>query len=128
MFGNHESEKEQAFDRRKCSVERRRAAYQGTAAEIIRVQARSQPHDVPIVFYVVRREAERDPESCLRIESGFAGSPERPRWVFFAVVLENAGCPITRDQLEALNKLPIGREGSGRMNEFLTEKQRTYIQ
>ena len=59
---------------------------------------------------------------------GFGGGPERPRWVFFAVLFENEGCPFTLEQLTALNELPTGREGFGRMNEVLSEEQSALVQ
>ena len=59
---------------------------------------------------------------------GFGGGPERPRWVFFAVLFENENCPITQEQLTALNALPDGRDGFERMNEVLTEEQSALLQ
>lgn len=59
---------------------------------------------------------------------GFGGGPERPRWVFFAVLFENEECPLTMEQLTALNELPTGREGFGRMNEILNEDQSAIVQ
>ncbi|MFC1650946.1 hypothetical protein ACFL2X_05195 [Candidatus Latescibacterota bacterium] len=59
---------------------------------------------------------------------GFGGGPERPRWVFFAVLFENENCPLTMEQLTALNELPTGRDGFGRMNEVLNEEQSALLQ
>ena len=59
---------------------------------------------------------------------GFGGGEERPRWVFFAVLFENENCPITVEQIAALNELPTGRDGFGRMNEVLNEEQGALLQ
>ena len=45
-----------------------------------------------------------------------------------AILLENENCPFTREQLTALNELPNGKEGFGRMNEVLTEEQNALLQ
>ena len=54
---------------------------------------------------------------------GRDGGPERPRFLFFAVIFENENCPFTKAQLDKLKALPGGREAYQQMRDFFTEKQ-----
>ena len=59
---------------------------------------------------------------------GRGGGPERPRFVFFAVIFENENCPLTEAQLKELKALPGGRGAFQQMREIFTEKQSEIIQ
>ena len=59
---------------------------------------------------------------------GRDGGPERPRFLFFAVMFENAGCPMSEAQLQAMKELPQGREGFEKMREVFNEKQSEVLQ
>ena len=54
---------------------------------------------------------------------GRDGGPERPRFLFFAVIFENENCPFTRAQLDKLKALPGGRGAFQQMRDIFTEKQ-----
>ena len=59
---------------------------------------------------------------------GRDGGPERPRFLFFAVIFENENCPFTEAQLKELKALPSGRGAFQQMRDILTEKQSEIIQ
>ncbi len=59
---------------------------------------------------------------------GRGGRPERPRFLFFAVMFENENCPLTVEQLTALKALPNERGAFQQMGSILTEKQSALLQ
>ena len=60
--------------------------------------------------------------------AGRGGGPERPRFLFLAIILENNGCPISEEQLVKWKAMPDGREGFQQLREVLTEKQSEVFQ
>ena len=54
---------------------------------------------------------------------GRDGGPEMPRYLFFAVIFENEGCPFTEAQLQKIKALPGGRGAFQQMQEIFTEQQ-----
>jgi len=54
---------------------------------------------------------------------GRDGGPERPRFLFFAVIFENAGCPLTGEQLQAMKALPNERGAFRQVRDLLNDKQ-----
>ncbi|MFC1539178.1 hypothetical protein ACFL6H_07130 [Candidatus Latescibacterota bacterium] len=82
-----------------------------------------------ITFFLIFDEKQNEAlKEVYGSNPGFDGGHDQPRWVFFAVLLENENCPFSREQLTALNELPNGKEGFGRMNEVLTEEQSALLQ
>jgi len=59
---------------------------------------------------------------------GRDGGPERPRFLFLVVMLENSGKPLTQEQLAKWKTLPDGREGFQQMRDILTEDQNSVFQ
>ena len=59
---------------------------------------------------------------------GRGGGPERPRFVFFAVIFENENCPLTEVQLKELKALPNSREAFQQMRDIFTDKQSEILQ
>ena len=59
---------------------------------------------------------------------GRDGGPERPRYLFFAVIFENENCPFTEAQLKELKALPSGRGAFQQMRDIFTEKQSEILQ
>ena len=62
------------------------------------------------------------------VSAGRDGGPERPRFLFFAVILENSGCPLSEEQIVKWKALPDGRGGFQQMREVLTEEQNGVFQ
>lgn len=54
---------------------------------------------------------------------GRDGGPERPRFVFFAVIFENEGCPLTDAQVKAIKALPGGQGMFQQLQDIFTAKQ-----
>ena len=59
---------------------------------------------------------------------GREGGPERPRFLFFAIMFENQGCPFTVEQLDKIKALPSDRGAFEQMQEIFTEKQNEIMQ
>ena len=59
---------------------------------------------------------------------GRDGGPERPRYLFFAILFENAGCPLTGAQLDKIKAFPAGQGAFQQMQDILTEQQGELLQ
>jgi len=75
-----------------------------------------------------------DEKQTAALKEAFGSSPgrgdglERPRFLFFAVLFENAGCPLTPDQITKLKALPNERGAFQQMGDILTEQQSGLLQ
>ena len=66
-------------------------------------------------------------KEALGVQEGFDGG-EHPANLFFVVIFENEGCPLTKSQIEKLKKITPGPEGFEEMQTVYNEKQNAVIQ
>ena len=67
-------------------------------------------------------------KNTLGTRPGRNDRPDTPRFLFQAILFENAGCPLTEKQLEELKALPNERGSWQRMGDIYNEKQREEMQ
>ena len=59
---------------------------------------------------------------------GRNGGPERPRFLSFAVMFDNAGCSFTEAQIEKIKALPQERGAFQKLRDLLNDKQKELTQ
>ena len=66
-------------------------------------------------------------KAALGVQQGFGGGGEQPANLFFVVIFENEGCPLTQSQIDKLKKIEPGPEGFEAMRAIYNDKQTAVI-